>query len=158
MTFKVSEAYFQKLLASPDPIEAVSNLSSFWANRMVDQAEYFGLSKPEWNVQLILIYTGEVANGGHSQFFLNRGKKHVASIISALGDASMHEHATILKEAATVLGTYDQSSEINSRELVQLDGLDNRFDASTTDVDLSLLSYLRDNEEYVLLPERRGKN
>ena len=81
---KLSPDYFDKLLTDTDPVEAVAALSAFWQPRIDSTAAQFGLSLPEYQVQLILIYTGELGNGGHGQFFVNRGVAYLDDTVAAL--------------------------------------------------------------------------
>ena len=51
-------------------------------------------------MEIYLIYTGEVSNGGHAQFFGNRRTKLIADIEIALKRIGCEKHAKVLSDAA----------------------------------------------------------
>ncbi len=143
MAPKISEKYFQALLGQVDALEAVSTISGFWSHRADETKTTFGLSLPEYQCQLVLIYTGEVANGGHSQFFSNRGYKHLDDHLSALEAALLHSLARILREAL------DLQADIGELHLI-----DQQAWAQISEVHGALQLFLRKNSDVVLQPER----
>ncbi|MFG5384571.1 hypothetical protein, partial [Yoonia sp. R2-816] len=56
MVPKISEKYFQSLLRQADALDAVSTISGFWSHRADEARPMFGLSLPEYQCQLVLIY------------------------------------------------------------------------------------------------------
>ena len=82
----IAEEFVQRLLHQSDPVEAISTLSDRWSVRARGDEPWAGLSKTERDVELVLVYAGEVGNGGHTQFFLNRAGRIVSSVRSALLD------------------------------------------------------------------------
>ncbi len=151
---RINEQYFQRLLASSDPIEAVYNISMFWDHRLNECEPYFGLSEPEWRIVLIQTYTGQVLNGGHSQYFLNRGKKHSKSTVSALIETSLNPLSEILKEALEVVtDADDELAKLTKDDFEKLASLDQKL-FEQLDVEAVLLEHLRINQSNVLIPER----
>lgn len=161
---QIAESYFQELIHSRDAIEAVAFLSQFWSTHLDPDKENFGLSEPEYLVQLCLIYSGEVGNGGHVQFFLNRGHditQRVLHALSALGlvalEQCLREALVVFPDAAlpvtcealeqTVGGFTDAQYE----RLGELDRMLSREDAGLDDF---LLAYLREHQDAVLIEER----
>ena len=125
------------------------------------------MSKTERDVELVLIYTGEVRNGGHTQFFLNRAGRIVAPVRSALLNVNIIELVTTLDEAVALfpqsvvpLGWSEVEALLASWEgqgpgeerLRRLGSLDRR--TSAVDVYPRLLAHLRKHEWDVLRPER----
>ncbi len=98
----VAAAFLERILFDMDPIEAICTFSSLWSCRAAHELVHFGLSQPEYVVQLCLIHTGEVSNGGHSQFFSNRGGRHVGDTRDALDVTGLPELASILRRANEV--------------------------------------------------------
>jgi hypothetical protein len=75
---RIAEDFFKRLLHRTDPPEAITALSEMWEVRTQQTGRWLGLSQPEHQVTMVLIYVGEVGNGGHTQFFSNRGGDIVA--------------------------------------------------------------------------------
>jgi len=159
----VAATFLERLLFDIDATEALSTLSSIWSLRTRTQVAQFGLSEAEYVVQLCLIYSGEVANGGHAQFFLNRGGQYVTETLHALRVTELPELAGILQRAdATFSGgsapieqgaieeELDKFTETQWRSLGQCDRELFQLLAS---VDTRLLMYVRTNQHQILLPE-----
>jgi Domain of unknown function (DUF4375) len=113
-------------------------------------------------LRMFCIYTGEVGNGGHAQFFLNPGGCYAGRVLVALHEMSLDSLEDILRRAIevfpggqvppdgdererlierfprTALATWDHLS----RELYELGGYDE-----------DVLAYLRGNEALLLRPE-----
>jgi len=159
----VAAAFLERLLFDTDAIEAIGTLSSIWSCRARPQAPRFGLSEAEYLVQLGLIYSGEVSNGGHSQFFLNRGGRTVSDTVKALTVTELYELAAIFQRAcatfpsgapplaqADVENELDHFTEVQSRALGELDREAFRHLVA---VDTQLLKYARTNRNHILVPE-----
>ncbi|MEH6646503.1 DMP19 family protein [Sulfitobacter sp.] len=142
---KLAADYFEKLLNDADPVEAVAALSAFWQPRIDSIAARFGLSLPEYQVQLVLIYTGELGNGGHAQFFVNRGVAYVDDTIAALQAVGLEALGDVLGQAEAVLA-------IAGREFAPSDAAALEM---LPEVDAALLAYCRAHKDSILLPERR---
>ncbi|MEX3016089.1 DMP19 family protein [Gymnodinialimonas hymeniacidonis] len=141
---RIGEAFIERLLASSDAADAVATLSGFWAHRARDGAMRMGLAEPEWQVQLILIYTGEVWNGGHAQYHMNRGTELADPTCSALTAVGLRGHAAVLRDVTG--GAWSPA---------ELARADRAFDDLEADVDAALLAHLRRHADTILLPERR---
>lgn len=151
MTFpqaRISEQYFQALLRKADAVEAVYALSGSWAARLDDTKPLFGVSYPEYQCQLILIYSGEVGNGGHSQFFLNRGVRTVGDLEIALKDALLPDLAEIMLDA---VACFEQEDTVASETMQELDQTAWK---KLHDVDRVLQAFLLANETMILRQER----
>src|SRR5262249_44933371 len=95
----VAVDFLERLVFDSDPGEAIQTLSSIWRVRADASHSQFGLSHAEYLVQLCLIYTGEVGNGGHAQFFMNRDGRLIADTLEALVDVGIPELAQTLSDA-----------------------------------------------------------
>ncbi len=159
----VASTFLERLLFDTDPIEAIGTLSSIWSLRARPEVALFGLSEPEYLVQLCLIYTGELSNGGHSQFFLNRGGRYVLDTLKALRAAGIGDLANILQQATEIFSdriapsepidaeaAFAAFSEDQWRALGEWDAQGLRLLPS---VDALLLAYVQTNHRQVLLPE-----
>jgi hypothetical protein len=142
---KLSPDYFDKLLTDTDPVEAVAALSAFWQPRIDSTAAQFGLSLPEYQVQLILIYTGELGNGGHAQFFVNRGVAYLDDTVAALQAVGLEALGDVLGQAEAVLAIAGREFAPSDAAAVEI----------LPEVDAALLAYCRAHKNSILLPERR---
>jgi hypothetical protein len=143
MSLKISETYVQSLLGQADVPGAVSTLSGFWSPRVDAAKPMFGLSRPDYQCQLVLIHTGEVGNGGHAQFFENRGCDHIEEHVAALEAVSLAGLARVLRDAVEIKTDDDR-----------LHVLDQEAWARQSEVHPALLMFLRQNSDDVLKPER----
>lgn len=139
----------------------MDTLVADWSPRVDISAACWGLSATEFNVQLCLIYTGEVGNGGHTQLFQNRGGAVASRVLDALREVSLLEHADILSAAVSAFP--DSRVPLDYEELddalekigdSKLDELDRAFFNLPDHVDATLLNYIRMHAEDVLRPER----
>uniref|UniRef100_UPI003727FCBD DMP19 family protein n=1 Tax=Yoonia sp. R2-816 TaxID=3342638 RepID=UPI003727FCBD len=134
---------FQSLLRQADALDAVSTISGFWSHRADEARPMFGLSLPEYQCQLVLIYTGEVGNGGHVQFFSNRGQKYLDDHLAALEATSLHAFVGTLSRALNM------QDDIEGLHLLDQEVWEHSFA-----VDGALQDFLRKNSNIVLKPER----
>ena len=152
MVAKVGLKFIENALADPCPISALEKLAWAWGLRADSTRHSFGLSEPEYHVQLCRIYLGEVGNGGHLQYFLNRGLKYLDDTLHALGEVGLHEHRTILSAAAQVLGgrirelnaveAHDYIERLGLVKSWALGRLDKRCWHCSNDTDAVLVAYL----------------
>ncbi len=159
---RIAEAYFRRLLFETGSLQAVSTLSSCWAPRARSGAPQFGLALPEYNVTLCMTYSGEVGNGGHLQYFLNRGGWAARETLGALGSVGLPHAQVILREACNRFPDCfvpDQPDEVESL----LDRLPDVFGMSFQALDATLLkerfdetlmTYMQHHAEEILRPER----
>jgi hypothetical protein len=111
---KIERTYFERLLAGEvdGPILDLGQLASFWCTRarMSEQGELEGLSRTETTVQLLLVYIGEVGNGGHIQFFLNSSGDQTHETLSALCDLGETGLSDALRHATAVFAPASQKT------------------------------------------------
>lgn len=157
----ISAALLERLLFDTEAKKAVAKISSMWQIRANPAAPKFGLSKVEYRVQLCVIYTGEVRDGGHAQFFANRGGRNVADTIEALTAVGLPDLGRTLTDAARALpgGTVPRDRKAAKEACTRLPGHAKgrlaQLDAvvRSADTDTPLLEYLRTRRGEVLVPE-----
>jgi len=164
---KIGEEYFQRLLdGGEDDCSAVHELDALWCARpgRSESNQWFGLSRPEFDVHLVLHYLGEVGNGGHQQYFLNPVGRYAAATLDALRRAGLSEvHATLVEACGVFPGGHIPPDTTDRRDVVEqldddglslLSRMDGRVFSLATRGWSQLLRYLRDNEADVLTQER----
>src|SRR4029077_4635801 len=114
---ELADEYVEKLLGSPDPAVALGALSQLWSLRADASKPHMGLAKPEFNAHLYLWYSGEVGNGGHSQFFLNPIGAHADETLSPLHSMEFSDLAAILQEACALFPNGFVPKDRSKREL-----------------------------------------
>lgn len=154
----VAAAFLERLLFDTEPIEAISTLSSIWSCRARHEVVRFGLSEPEHLMQLCLIYTGEVSNGGHPQFFLNRGGRYGSDTLNALHATGLSLRRAIDTFPSDAAPANQVDFEAVLQKLPQdrrhaLDDMDREAMRLLPVVDTQLLIYARANRRQVLVPE-----
>ena len=112
---------------------------------------YAGLTPPQQQYFAVLIYNGEVNNGGHSQFFVNSSGYFWKEALSGLHAIGAPQRAQILEEAVRLFGVTGPAQEDDTRhsQLARfspehdkvLDELDQRYYACTENVDVLLALY-----------------
>lgn len=160
---RLAESYFQRLLRETPALEAVSALSRDWELRANEDAMHFGLALPEYSVTLCLIYSGEVGNGGHDQFFSNRGGRYMDDNLASLSRVGLTRPRDILTKACGVFPDGRVPTDREAADAV-LEALSNRSRKLLSEldrelwgvpaVDETLLQYLRAHAAELLLPER----
>jgi hypothetical protein len=158
----IAEDFLKRLLHETDPLEAVGILSERWGVRVRQTGRWLGLSQPEHQVSMVLIYVGEVGNGGHTQFFSNRGGEITARVRDALREVGLGELDSILESACAVFPSSQVPAERKEVDrvleswgtdcLAKLDQLDRKL--WKLNVYPRLLAYLREHESDILRPER----
>jgi Domain of unknown function (DUF4375) len=159
---RIAEQYFQRLLHATDPLKAVGALAGFWESRGHATNGRLGMSAPEQHVTMVLIYVGEVGNGGHTQFFSNRGGNVVSLVRAALRETALAELETILESAAAIFpgaeipvdrAAVEQLLRAMTEDELELLG---RLDQQAWSLapDARLLEYMREHEGDLLRPER----
>ena len=138
----IAEEWFQRLLHETPEVEAIHTVAQFWSHRLDLEHVQFGLSLPEYRIQLALIYTGEVGNGGHDQFFENRGRDRLPDTVDALLAVELRPLADVLRQAAAGGGGRDR--------------LDREAWALLSGLEPALVAYARAHEGEVLVLERRA--
>jgi len=157
----VDRDYVLRLLQSSDALSAVFDLDGLWCARPArPSAPPFGLSEPEFNAHMYLVYQGEVGNGGHLQFFLIPGGAFASETLTALQALGFSGVHTILSRATALFPDSAVPPDWQEREAIvaqfnqtTLDRL-HQLDLALYRVDSGLweplLSYLREHTEFVL--------
>jgi hypothetical protein len=163
---KLDERYFESLLASEKASDGIARLMQSWGGRAIRcrDEERLGLSTPEFNVEMVVMYDGDVGNGGHAQFFLNPGGRQVREVLAALEAVGLDRIRGVLLEACSVFpgGEVPRAHDERERTMEALpaaakerwDALDRTYYGLNRDIDGVLLAYLRAHREEVLVPER----
>ena len=160
---RIAASYFERLIDHTPAAEAVTKIAAMWRPRVTQVEPWFGLSFPEHNVQMVLIYTGEVGNGGHTQFFQNRAGRIVSHVQGALAEIRLIELAELFRNAVALFPGEVVPLEPDAVDRVvdswddavfeQIAAFDRRV-WNVRDVDEHLIDYLRRNQRDVLRPER----
>lgn len=159
---RIAERYFQRLLHETDPLRAVGELAGMWEPRSAASGMLPGVSPPEQHVTMVLIYVGEVGNGGHTQFFSNRGGDIVARVRAALREIGLFELEAVIENAVAIVPASEVPADraavdrllgtFTEDQLARLD----RLDKETWRLDPypRLLAYMREHKDELLRPER----
>lgn len=118
----------------------------------VQKSGFDSLSPAQRHYFAVLIYDGEVRNGGHSQYFVNSSGDHWKDALEGLTAIGAAERAKILRKATSLFGS-DGPSEDNSARHGQLAGfkatqdealdeLDPQYYACKENVDFLLSQYV----------------
>jgi hypothetical protein len=97
--------------------------------------KYDGLAPEQRPAHLVFWYESELENGGHLQYFQNKGTKYLGETIEALGILGAEGHQRILREAAELFLGHErpliQTTEAYSAVALEgeFEGLDLRFGA-----------------------------
>ncbi len=164
---KIGEEYFQRLLAGGEnECSAVHELDGLWCARpgRSESNQWFGLSRAEFDVHLVLHYLGEVGNGGHQQYFLNPVGGYTAETLDALRRTGLSDVHAVLLQACSVFQGVPIPADATQRSCVmeQLDddarSVLSRMDERTFSLESrcwqQLLRYLREHQAEVLAEER----
>ncbi len=114
--------------------------------------DYRDLAPEQRAAYLVFWYESEVQNGGHLQYFENRGTKHLAATVEALGSLGASCQQQVLREA----GDLWQSRERQRIQTVEeyretalegeFDAFDSRFHACSPTLQQSLEAYLEGHQ------------
>jgi hypothetical protein len=69
---------------------------------LLHMSEYEGLTSTQQTAHLALWYDSEVQNGGHLQYFDNRGISHLSQTLSALAALGASKQRLVLIDAAAI--------------------------------------------------------
>src|SRR2546427_7474766 len=123
-------------------------------------SEYPRLSKKQRPAHLVFWYYSEVENGGHMQYFENRGTARVTETVAALELLGCSCHAKVLSRAAAQLKSKPRSRirlvEEYSETALQgeFDRFDNEYAKCQPTLDKAVEGYLaRNQSEFVLVGE-----
>jgi hypothetical protein len=118
---------------------------------LISIEDYANLSPLQRKAHLAFWYEDEVQNGGHGQYFENRGTKQLGETVAALTDLGLSCHAGVLSRAVTALPALDPQSDWESVvEEGFIEELDKAFNACTPTIIEALEQHLAANrDEYV---------
>lgn len=114
--------------------------------------KYEHLSPEQRPAHLVFWYESEVQNGGHLQFFENRGTLHLTATIKALGLLGAFNQEQILREAGALWLSRSRLKIQTAQEYCEtalrgeFDSFDSRFYRSTPPLIQHLESYLTGNQ------------
>jgi hypothetical protein len=100
-TWKISRRLIDRILTDYQPGEAITAIDSYLAPRVPSELE-LGFTRPEMNLRMFCIYSGDVGNGGNSQFFLNPGGCYAGRAVVALREMSLGSPERILRRSIEV--------------------------------------------------------
>lgn len=113
--------------------------------------DYAVLSPLQRKAHLVFWYDSEVQNGGHAQYFENRGTQLLVETMAALTDLGLSCHANALSRAAAALPAMPPQSDWE--EIVEegfIEELDEAFGACRPTIQQALEQHLAaHHDEYV---------
>lgn len=125
---------------------------------LIAMSDYEGLSEVQRVAHLVFWYESEVQNGGHLQYFEDRGPSHLDETVSALKTVGATEQAAILAGAIEQLQAKARRPIRSVKEFVsralegEHDKYDRRFYACERPLTGNLEEYLERNfEEFIQL-------
>ena len=125
---------------------------------LVAMEEYASLSAVQRQGHLVFWYDSEVQNGGHLQFFLNRGTDLVEETLASLRANGLPCHASVLRRAAEAWLASERRAPDSVEEYVEIaledefGEFDQAFHGCRPDVHEALQRHLeRHRDEYVAL-------
>lgn len=139
-----------------DPYEIIDPV--WWTGNIYDSyADYENslkaFSREQRQIFAIIWYISEVNNGGHDQFFFNSTGIVWRDALEGLNMIGAVENATILQEAANVLGGRPSLDREKRWEQMgddtddKFDALDNRFYNISPNLDEMILKFIQNNRE-----------
>lgn len=125
---------------------------------LLDERGWDNLTKPQQHYYAVLIYNGEVNNGGHSQYFVNSSGDFHGTALEGLSAVGAKKRAAILADAVQLFGKtspsidsdkrHEQLARFSRGQDMQLDGLNSRYYDCDENVDVLLSSYALKNKEH----------
>lgn len=134
--------------------DLTENSQAVW-NAFIDllaMSNYEDLEDSQRPAHLIFWYESEVQNGGHLQYFLNRGTGHVPETIGSLRAFGALEQARVLERAASLwnaklrLHPSDIEDYIDEALEFEFEDLDKGFGDCPVDLTTVLERHLSGNE------------
>jgi len=113
--------------------------------------DYADLSPLQRKAHLVFWYDSEVQNGGHGQYFENRGVNRLAETVTALTDLGLPCQAQVLTRAVAALSASDPEADwMDALQDSFIDELDDEFIRCKPTVTEALEQHLeRYKAEYV---------
>lgn len=134
--------------------EAEAELYRIW-NAYVDllpMEEFERLTPAQRPAHLVFWYESEVQNGGHFQYFENRGTKHIAATVEALGVLGASCKQQVLREAGerwfsrSRLGLETAQEFCDAALEGEFDSFDSRFHDCSASLQQCLEAYLEQHQ------------
>jgi hypothetical protein len=150
----ISSQFFAAKMMSTDSSNSIFDLADFWSHRADETAFQWGLSGTEYATQLILIYTTEVNNGGHDQYFFNRGTTHLQDTVDTLQTIGCDLIAGLLHSLLPIGNHIAEGLQTTDEAHDTLEEADQQYWQSEIDLFDNLRSYLQRNEHDILRAER----
>jgi Domain of unknown function (DUF4375)/HEAT repeats len=129
----------------------------------VDSDGFDALSAPQKHYFAVLMYDGQVNNGGHSQYFFNSPGAHWKNALEGLAAIGAIDRAKILNEAQAVFGTAgpstdnvtrrDELAALSSKDDETLDALDSRYYACKESIETLLAKYVIKHKDHFSKPK-----
>ena len=111
---------------------------------LLAKEDYQNLSPLQRKAHLVFWYDSEVQNGGHGQYFDNRGVNRLAETIDALTEFGLSCQARLLSAAATALSQVGRNADwAQVLEDSFIDHLDSTFYACKPTITEALEEHLR---------------
>ena len=152
---RVSAAYIERLLSEEGGNGGVRQVADYWSGRVQEAHPQFGLSRPEYMVELTLNYFGDVGSSGHAQHFQTWGRERAEDTLVALRELSLEAAADLFQKALTKVKGLDVQCDENWDHITSLTlELDNPIWEMSLDVDDPIRIYLQSNLDFVLRAER----
>jgi len=113
--------------------------------------EYDDLSSLQRKAHLVFWYESEVQNGGHGQYFENRGLNRLAETVAALRDLGLGCQAQVLSRAVAAFSSAEPGTDwADTLDDVFIEELDDAFHQCTPTVTEALEKHLAEHaSEYV---------
>jgi len=110
------------------------------------------LTSDQRPAHLVFWYESEVQNGGHLQYFENRGAKHLAETIDALGLLKAGCQQRVLREASALWLAHDRQHIQTAGEFCRIalgnefGAFDSRYHACSPTLEECLAAYLEHHQ------------
>ncbi len=118
--------------------------------------DYSDLSQEQRPAHLVFWYEGEVQNGGHLQYFENRGTKLLAATVEALGLLGAACQQQVLRDAGELWLRRERPRIQTAQEYCdtalkgEFDSFDSRFHACSPDLLQCLQAHLNQYQDFFI--------
>lgn len=138
-------------------LAGVTDPSTFVFEQL-DSAGWDGLSMEQQHYYAVLVYDGEVNNGGHSQYFVNSSGDNHPTALAGLRAIGATQRSEILLQAVQLFGAngpstdnetrHEQLADFSERQDSKLDSLNSQYYQCDENIDVLLSSYALANREH----------
>ena len=131
-------------------------------NQFVDllaMSDYDQLTPKQRAAQLVFWYYNEVENGGHLQYFENRGPEHAALTIKALKILGAERHARVLVRALARFNSKKRSriksveEYVETAQEVEFASFDQKYAECQPELDDVLKRFLAKHQAYFVVED-----